>query len=230
MTAPYEFGRHFGALSKAAAEKEARGILADMALYSNPWTGVPTGIYDTYNSLRSGNYLGALGNVANTGLSLVGGGAITSGLKSLGGGLMRAGARAGASTLLPQAARGAVQTGLNMAGRGVAATGRALGAAGGNAANRLGEQASQALSRGVQKVVPVRAGATFFPRFAAGATTKWNPARATVNAAVKNPLVVGAALHTGGQPNPPPPIVRGAQMAGQAANSMLRPTPPQPPR
>jgi hypothetical protein len=206
MTTPYEFGRHFGSLSKEAAEKEARGILADMALYSNPWTGVPTGIYDTYNSLRSGNYLGALGNVASTGLSLVGGGAITGGLKSLGGGLMRAGASAGASTLLPQAARGAVQTGLHVAGRGAVTAGRALGSAGGAAAGRLGAQAEQALSRGIQKVVPVRAGATFMK----------SPVQATVNAAVRNPLTVGAMFHTGGNPKPPTPIVQRAQQAGQS--------------
>lgn len=206
MTTPYEFGRHFGALSKEAAEKEARGIVADMALYSNPWTGVPTGIYDTFNSLRNGNYLGALGNVANTGLSLVGGGAITGGLKSLGGGLMRAGARAGASTLLPQAARGAVQTGLHMAGRGAVSAGRALGVAGGNLAGRVGEQASQALTRNISKVVPVRAGATFMK----------SPVQATMNAAVKNPLVVGSMLHTGGNPKPPTPMVQRAQQFGQA--------------
>lgn len=216
MPTPYEFGRHFGALSKEAAEKEARGLLKDIALYSNPWTGVPTGMYDTYNSLRKGNYLGAAGNLANTGLSLVGGGAITSGLKGLGGRLMGAGARAGASTLLPRAVGQAAQTGLNMAGRGVTALGNAAGAAGGNLATRVGEQASQAISHGVQKVMPVRAGATFFPTFAANATTKWNPARATVNAAVKNPLVAGAMLHTGGNPAPPTPIVRGAQQVGRA--------------
>lgn len=205
MATPYEFGARLGAMSKEAAEKEARGLLADIALYSNPWTGVPTGIYDTYNSLRKGNYLGALGNVANTGLSLFGGGAVTSGLKGLGGGLMRAGARVGASTVLPQAARGAVQTGLNMAGRGAVGAGRMLGAAGGNLAERVGEQASQAISQGIQKVVPVRAGATFLPTFAANATTKWNPARATINAAVKNPLVVGSILHNGGVTTPPAP-------------------------
>lgn len=204
MTTPYEFGRHFGALSKEAAEKEARGLLADMALYSNPWTGVPTGIYDTFNSLRSGNYLGALGNVANTGLSLVGGGAITGGLKSLGGGLMRAGARAGASTLLPQAARGAVQTGLHVAGRGAVTAGRALSTAGGAAAARLGTGAEQAISRGIQKVVPVRAGATFMK----------NPARAAVNAAVRNPFTVGSMLHNSGSPKVAPPM---AQQVGQAA-------------
>lgn len=197
MPTPYEFGQHVG----RDFEKESRGLVADLALYSNPWTGVPTGIYDTYNSLRSGNYLGALGNVASTGLSLVGGGAITSGLKGLGGGLMRAGARAGASTLLPQAARGAVQTGLHMAGRGTVAAGRALGAAGGAAAGRLGAQAEQAVSRGIQKVLPVRAGATFAK----------SPVRATMNAAVRNPLTVGAAFHTGGEPTAPPPAqLRGA--------------------
>lgn len=206
MTTPYEFGRHFGALSKEAAEKEARGILADIALYSNPWTGVPTGMYDTYNSLRKGNYLGALGNVASTGLSLVGGGAIAGGLKGMGGGLMRAGARAGASTVLPQAARGAVQTGLHMAGRGAVAAGRFAGAAGGTAAGRLGAQAEQAISSGIQKVVPVRAGATFAK----------SPVRATVNAAVRNPLTAGAVFHTGGNPVPPTPIQRGAQQVGRA--------------
>jgi hypothetical protein len=196
MTTPYEFGRHLGSLSKEAAEKEARGLLADVALYSNPWTGVPTGIYDTYNSLRSGNYLGALGNAANTGLSLFGGGAITSGLKGLGGGLMRAGARVGASTVLPQAARGAIQTGLHVAGRGAVGAGRALGVAGGNLAGRVGEQASQAISQGIQKVVPVRAGATFMK----------NPVRATINAAVKNPLVAGSFFHNSGNPQPSAPM------------------------
>lgn len=192
MTSPYEFGRRVGALSKEAAEKEARGVLSDIALYSNPWTGVPTGLYDTYNSLRNGNYLGAVGNVANTGLSLIGGGAITGGLKSLGGGLMRAGARAGASTLLPRAAARAAHTGLHMAGRGAVAAGRGLGAAGGNAGVRFGTQAQQAVSKGIQRVVPIRSGATFMR----------SPVRATVNAAVKNPFVAGSFLSASGSPPP----------------------------
>jgi hypothetical protein len=201
MLTPYEFGY--------VLEKQARGMLADAALYSNPWTGVPTGIYDTYNSLRKGQYLGALGNVASTATSLVGGGMITGGLKSIGGGLMRAGARAGASTLLPQAARGAVQTGLHVAGRGALTAGRALGVAGGAAAGRLGDSAQQAVARGVQKFVPVRAGATFMK----------SPVRAAVNVAVRNPIDTAAFfLHNGdSSPSPPgrAPVAHGAQQAGQ---------------
>jgi hypothetical protein len=172
MTTPYEFGLQVGAYTKTAAEKSARGILADLALYSNPYTGVPTAAYDTYNHLRNGRYMGALGSVAAGGASFIGGGALSGGLKSLGGAALRAGSRVGAGT--------ALGGGLATVGRGLATGGKALAAAG-----NVGAGMNNAISQGIQKVLPVRAGATFGRA----------PIQAATNFVAKNPLEFGAMLH-----------------------------------
>lgn len=176
---PYEFGQQ---IAKEASEKQARGLVTDLALYSNPFTGVPTGIYDTYNSLRSGNYMGALGNAAATGLSFMGGGLLSGGVKALGKGVMRAG--------MGMAGRGAAQTGTRAAvGGAVRQVGRGITGAGqmmGNAAKAV-TGGEQALSRGIQKVIPARPNTTSMM----GKARNW---------AVNNPMTMGAVLHTGGQP------------------------------
>jgi hypothetical protein len=200
MTTPYAFGRHLGSLSKEAAEKEARGILADMALYSNPWTGVPTGVYDTYNSLRSGNYLGALGNVAATGLSFMGAGGVGSGMKALGAKAL------GRGTAM--ATRGGLRA---VAGTGLKAVGHAANAAGSAAVAgaNIVNKAQAPFAKAIQKVVPVRQGATFMR----------SPVRAMTNVLVQNPLMFPAMAHTGGNPNPPVPAVK----ALNAAKSYMQP-------
>lgn len=191
---PYEFGQQVGA---GALEKQARGILSDVALYSNPLTGVPTGIYDTYNSLRNGNYLGALGNVASTGLSFLGGGLLSGGVKAVGKGLMRGG--------MQLAGRGAAQTGARaVAGNAVKQLGRGVTGAGqmmGNAAKAV-TGGEKVISQGIQKVVPLRP----------NTTSMVGKAR---NLAVQNPLTMGAFLHNGGNAAPAaaPMMPQQAQMA-----------------
>lgn len=190
---PYEFGQQ---LAKEAAEKQARGLLTDVALYSNPISGVPTGIYDTYNSLRNGNYLGALGNVAATGMSFMGGGLLSGGVKALGKGVMRAG--------MNMAGRGAAQTGARaVAGNAVRQVGRGITASGqmmGNAAKAV-TGGEQALSRGIQKVIPARPNTTSMM----GKARNW---------AVNNPLTMGTTMHTGGHPAGASPM--GPQQAQMA--------------
>jgi hypothetical protein len=174
MPTPYEFGLHVGTYTKTAAEKSARGILADMALYSNPFTGVPTAAYDTYNHLRNGRYMGALGSVAAGGFSALGGGMVGAGIKGLGGTALRAGTRLGTQT--------ALGSGLATAGQALRTGSRAFAAAGGGG---MAANAQNVVSRGIQKVLPVRAGATFGRA----------PVQATANFIAKKPFEVGAMFH-----------------------------------
>lgn len=169
MPTPYEFGQQIGQVT----EKQARGILTDLALYSNPFTGVPTAAYDTYNHLRNGRYLNALGSVAAGGASMIGGGMLGAGIKGLGGTALRMGTRLGTNT--------ALGGGLATAGQALRTGSRAFAAAGGGA---IANNASKALSNSVQKVLPLRAGATFGRA----------PVQATMNTMVKNPFETGAAL------------------------------------
>lgn len=183
MPTPYEFGQRVG----HGFEKEARGILADMALYSNPFTGVPTAAYDTYNHLRGGRYLNALGSVAAGGLSLAGGGLFGSGVKGLGNAALRAGTRLGTQT--------AVGGGLASAGTALRVGGRAIGAAAAPM-TRAFQGMNNAAGSAIQKVLPTRAGATF--------TTA--PLRTATNWVGKNPLEAGALfLHNGSHTAPTPP-------------------------
>jgi hypothetical protein len=180
MTTPYEFGQRVG----SDFEKEARGLLADAALYSNPWTGVPTGIYDTYNSLRSGNYLGAAGNVAATGLSFMGGGLLSGGAKALGKGVMRAGMNIAGRGAAQTGARAAAGNAVRQVGRGITGAGQMMG----NAAKTVAG-GEQALSRGIQRVIPARPNTTSMM----GKARNW---------AVNNPLTMGAFMHNGGAARP----------------------------
>lgn len=202
MPTPYEFGFAVGARTKAAAEKQSRGLVADLALYSNPWTGVPTGIYDTYNSLRKGNYLGAMGNVATTGLSFLGAGGAGTALKGLGAKALGRGAT--------MATQGGMRGAAGLALKGV---GHAANAAGGLATGgaRVLDSVQAPVSQAIQKIVPIRQSATLAKA----------PVRSIVNFAVKNPLTIPALAHTGGNPTPPGPAVQ----AFNAARSYAQPKP-----
>jgi hypothetical protein len=57
-----------------------RGLLTDMALYSNPFTGVAAGTYDTANNLLHGRLLSALGSAGMGALSLTGVGGVAGAL------------------------------------------------------------------------------------------------------------------------------------------------------
>lgn len=202
MPSPYEFGFTVGALTKTAAEKAARGMVADIALYSNPWTGVPTGVYDTFNSLRKGNYLGAMGNVAATGLSFLGAGGAGSALKGLGAKALGSGAT--------MATQGGMRAAAGTALKGIGHAANAAGSFAAGGANMVG-RAQAPVASALQKVVPVRQGATLMKA----------PVRTAMNYAVQNPLAIGAMAHTGGNPNPPVPAAR----AMQTARSFVQPQP-----
>lgn len=143
----FEFGYAAGEFTKSAAEKQARGLLTDLALYSNPFTGVPTGAYDTYKHLRGGRYLNALGSAASGALSLAGIGGIGGGVKGVGNLALRAGTGVGTGTAV---GRGLANAGLALrtGGRAITTAAAPLTAAG----NRL----TQPVTDAVQKVLPVR--------------------------------------------------------------------------
>jgi hypothetical protein len=157
---PYEFGYRVGRTLEKRAE---RGMLTDIALYSNPLTGVPTAAYDTVSNLYNGNYMGALGSAASGALSFLpgwggtGGRMLARGLGGAGKALANAGMRQTGKTLVQ---------GANMANKAVNA-----GAAAATGLNNT-------MAQGIQKVVPNLPGATGL--------------RAGVNTMVKNPLATTA--------------------------------------
>jgi hypothetical protein len=88
---------------KSIADPNARGLVSDMALYSNPVTGTMTGLYDTGNHLMKGEYLSALGSAGMGALSWIPGagslgraavGGVKGLLKGFGGAAVRAGEKA----------------------------------------------------------------------------------------------------------------------------------------
>ena len=113
----------FGRGLSSVADPNARGLATDMALYSNPFTGVATGLWDTGKHLVNGRFLSALGSAGMGALSFVpGAGSIARGALRLGG--KGVGALAGA------------------AGKGLAGTGR-VGKAVSGAAETLTNKATQ---------------------------------------------------------------------------------------
>lgn len=192
MPTPLEFGYAVGEFTKSAHEKSARNMLADMALYSNPYTGVPTGIYDTARNLYHGKYLNALGSLASTGMSFLGGNLLSGAAKSVGGALGKGMTQAGTS-LAARGATAAGQAGLKgLAGRAAVQAGTALAKTPGAVASATAPvagavaRASNAMARGVQRVIPVRPVAQW---------TK-NPLRAYINSQVANPMSTLAGYHS----------------------------------
>lgn len=134
---------------KSIADPNNRGLVTDMALYSNPVTGTMTGLYDTGNHLMNGEYLSALGSLGMGALSWIpGGGSIARGAVGVGKGLLRglggAALRAGEKAIGTEgiaAARGAL-TGAREAAKPILAAGE-------GAVNN----AQGAITRNLQKVV-----------------------------------------------------------------------------
>jgi hypothetical protein len=198
MRNPYEFGYAVGQYEKTAdISGFARGAW-DVGKYMIPGVGTAYSLGDAFNSARSGNVLGTLGNLALAGTSLIpgAGGLLGGAAKGVGKGLMRAGARVGG----------------NMAGRGLVAAGRAMRVApvAMRTAGRAAQGVNSAMAKGVQKVVPVNA-----------ATKSWT--RMGVNKAVQNPLTVAGygstlaggvapATAAGAAPAPPPPMPQARPM------------------
>ncbi len=76
----------FGKGLSSVADPAARGLATDMALYSNPFTGVATGLHDTGKHLMNGRFLSALGSAGMGALSFIpGAGSVARGALSLGG-------------------------------------------------------------------------------------------------------------------------------------------------
>jgi hypothetical protein len=90
----------FGKGLKSVADPTARGLATDMALYSNPFTGVATGLYDTGSHLMNGRVFSALGSLGMGALSFVpGAGSVARGALRLGGKGISALANAGSKGL-----------------------------------------------------------------------------------------------------------------------------------
>jgi hypothetical protein len=176
---PYEFGYAVGTYTKRASwgdvgqvageialgsgpalglnqlDPTQRGLAQDIALYSNPFTGVATGVNDMARHLYNGRFGSALGAAGMTALSFLPGvgGAVG---KTIGKGLSATGKAVGNQALRQG---------------GVAA--QKFVQAGGRAAT----QGQQAVTKGLQKIVPQQY----------GAITKAAPVRSTIDAAIRNP-------------------------------------------
>jgi len=94
----------FGKGLKTVTDPNARGMATDMALYSNPVTGVATGLWDTGSHLMKGNWGQALGSLGMGALSFVpGAGSVARGVMGAGKAVLGAGGRAAAKAVGPQA-------------------------------------------------------------------------------------------------------------------------------
>lgn len=140
----------FGGGLKTIGDPTQRGLVTDMALYSNPFTGAATGLWDAGSHAMKGNWGQAAGALGMGALSfLPGAGTAARGLLNAGKGVGGAALRAGTKVVGQEAA----QLG-----------GQALGAAGKSVAS-FGEQAlakSPGLANGVQAAKNVGEGARNF--------------------------------------------------------------------
>lgn len=171
MLTPYEFGAAVGSMTK-----QSRGLIADMALYSNPWTGLPTAAWDAGHNLYNGKPLAALGSVASGALSLVGGG--------LFGGAARAAGGAAASAAKGIGA-GLVRNGVPTLGKAIAKAPRVLQGLH-SAARAPVRLAQRQMTRGLSRVLPVRPVQSMLA----------NPVQAGVNYVARNPLDVMTFAHS----------------------------------
>jgi len=154
----------FGDGLKTVGDPTRRGLATDMALYSNPVTGVATSLWDTGSHLMKGNWGQAAGALGMGALSfLPGAGSAVRGVlgagKSLGGAALRTGSKV--------VGQEAAQLG-----------GQAVGAAGKSIAS-LGEQAvakSPGLANGVQVAKNIGEGTRNFARGGREAVTGMNNA------------------------------------------------------
>jgi hypothetical protein len=98
-----------------------RGMVQDLALYSNPITGVPTAINDTARHLYNGRFLSAGGSALSGALSFLPGFGFMA--KSVGRGLA-SGGKALANAGFQQAGRGLAQNSTRFINQGARAVGR----------------------------------------------------------------------------------------------------------
>jgi hypothetical protein len=116
----------FGKGLSSVANPQARGLATDLALYSNPFTGVATGLYDTGSHLMNGRVFSALGSLGMGALSFIpGAGSVARGALSLGGKGVSALVNAGSKGLASLGGKGkalanTLDTGVQRAGDGVA--------------------------------------------------------------------------------------------------------------
>ena len=175
-----------------------RGLAADLALYSNPFTGVATAASDTAQHLWNGRLGAAAGSVLMGGLSFA------PGLGAAVGKGITGAARTGAKAISnPALQRGAA------AARQFVTTG-----------SKRFTQAQNAVSSTIQKAIPQQT-----------AALTWKaPIRSTVDAAVRNPLRVGADLmHSGGGGIHGGGAAEAATGVAPSVAAQLPMTPPPPP-
>lgn len=171
-------------------------MVQDIALYSNPFSGVPTALNDSARNFSRGNYLSGVGNLAMGALSFAPGvgAALGKGIGWLGKGLRGAGK---VTNRISQAQRA------QQAGKVMRQGGNALirgGKAYGQAAQSWGSpfaRANQALGSRIQKSIPQK-----YPEFSLR-----NPLRSTLDVATRNPASFGlstVSLAAGGGEGVPP--------------------------
>lgn len=207
------FGRDGAGWISGQQDPWKRGIVQDLALYSNPFTGLPTGINDVTRHLYNGRYINALGSAGMTGLSFLPGvgGMIGKGVGKGINAMTNVGTR-----MAGNAAAGGFK---QMAGRTLAATGRYaddFARAGGQISNNI----NQGLSKQMQRVVtPVAdpARKTYSNYFT---TRAWNEG-------IKNPYSIGLAADQAGGLFLAPPGTSNMP-SPTSGNTMMPPMPMRP--
>lgn len=129
-----QFGKQlaFGKGLSHVLDGENRGMVADAALYSNPFTGVPTAALDTGRHLLNGRFGNALGSAAMGAASFIPGAGSALGLAGRGAmgaakGLVGATAKGVASQAARSAARQTTSSGARAVSNTLASAGRRMG-------------------------------------------------------------------------------------------------------
>ena len=229
-----------------ALDPAQRGMVQDVALYSNPFSGVPTALNDSVRNFSRGNYLSGVGNLAMGALSFAPGVGATlgKGIGWLGKGLRGAGKLTTRAAQL-QKARAAVRGGSQLAGAPMRVAGSNVGAAA-NIGNRLraaggrimdagesyGQMAqkweaplarvNQRLATQIQQKVPQK-----FDQFS------WrNPIRSGFDAAARKPVGAGltATSVIGGGGSAPTTPTPSRALQATAASQPKTPPPWAPPQ
>ena len=167
-----QFGRQlaFGKGLSHVLDGENRGMVADAALYSNPFTGVPTAALDTGRHLWNGRFGSALGSAAMGAVSFIPGAGSALGVAGRGAlGAAKGVAGAAAKGVAGQAARSAARQATSSGARAVtntmASAGRRMGSSSLDnaalAANNYARSGAQAVGnaqrsfvQGAEKILP----------------------------------------------------------------------------
>lgn len=198
-----------------------RGMVQDIALYSNPFSGVPTALNDSVRNFSRGNYLSGVGNLAMGALSFAPGvgAAIGKGIGWLGKGLRGAGK---VTNRISQAQR-AQQAGkvMRQGGNALIRGGKAYAKAAPVWEAPLG-RANQFLTGKIQQKVPQK-----FDQFS------WrNPVRSGFDAAARKPVSAGltATSVIGGGGSAPTTPTPSRALQATAASQPKTPPPWAPPQ